>query len=208
MTGWQAKCAEVFLSIFVHMLIFMLGNNEYKNKFYNYFVYYSICYILVIKERYCFLSSFVNCLLVFCQMAETYLKIFVLYCIFYSECNFLHSERLKLHGEPVDLLPHVLLRKYIAYARKYVPSPRLSSAAAKVLQHFYLELRRQHQTLDATPVTTRQLESLIRLTQVGLVLFSYDDGALELDKKMYCSNSIYMCLNSLISSLGHYFRFI
>ncbi|KAG8263584.1 DNA replication licensing factor mcm8 [Homalodisca vitripennis] len=75
------------------------------------------------------------------------------------------SERLKLNGESVDLLPHVLLRKYIAYARKYVPAPRLSAGAAKVLQHFYLELRKQHQTLDATPVTTRQLESLIRLTQ-------------------------------------------
>lgn len=83
--------------------------------------------------------------------------------------NGFHSERLKLHGEPIDLLPHVLLRKYIAYARKYVPSPRLSSAAAKVLQHFYLELRRQHQTMDATPVTTRQLESLIRLTQVEYI---------------------------------------
>lgn len=80
--------------------------------------------------------------------------------------SLLRSEKLKLHGEKVDLLPHVLLRKYIAYARKYVPTPCLSAAAAKVLQHFYLELRRQHQTQDATPVTTRQLESLIRLTQV------------------------------------------
>lgn len=78
-----------------------------------------------------------------------------------------YSERLKANGEQLDILPHVLLRKYIAYARKYVPSPRLSAQAAQVLQHFYLELRRQHQTQDATPVTTRQLESLIRLTQVG-----------------------------------------
>lgn len=77
-----------------------------------------------------------------------------------------YSERLKANGEQLDLLPHVLLRKYIAYARKYVASPRLSAQAAQVLQHFYLELRRQHQTQDTTPVTTRQLESLIRLTQV------------------------------------------
>lgn len=32
-------------------------------------------------------------------------------------------------------------------------------------QAFYLELRKQHQTQDSTPITTRQLESLIRLTE-------------------------------------------
>lgn len=32
-------------------------------------------------------------------------------------------------------------------------------------QDFYLELRKQHQTRDSTPITTRQLESLIRLTE-------------------------------------------
>ena len=32
-------------------------------------------------------------------------------------------------------------------------------------QNFYLDLRRQHQTQDSTPITTRQLESLIRLTE-------------------------------------------
>lgn len=58
------------------------------------------------------------------------------------------------------------MRKYIAYAKKYVPNPHLSSGAAQILQNFYLDLRKQHHTLDATPITTRQLESLIRLTQV------------------------------------------
>lgn len=69
-------------------------------------------------------------------------------------------------ADNIDLLPYPLLRKYIAYARKYVPTPRLSAEAAKVLQNFYLELRQQQQTLDCTSITTRQLESLIRLTQV------------------------------------------
>lgn len=32
-------------------------------------------------------------------------------------------------------------------------------------QNFYLELRKRHQTRDSTPITTRQLESLIRLTE-------------------------------------------
>ena len=75
------------------------------------------------------------------------------------------SERLKVSSnEDFDPIPHVLLRKYIAYARKYV-TPKLSSEAAKVIQDFYLELRKQRQSGNTTPITTRQLESLIRLTE-------------------------------------------
>lgn len=43
--------------------------------------------------------------------------------------------------------------------------PSLSPEAAKVLQRFYLELRKHHKDNDCTPITTRQLESLIRLTE-------------------------------------------
>lgn len=75
------------------------------------------------------------------------------------------SERLKLvPGESIDPIPHQLLRKYIGYARQYV-YPRLSAEAARVLQDFYLELRKQSQRLSSSPITTRQLESLIRLTE-------------------------------------------
>ncbi|KAM8947570.1 DNA helicase MCM8 [Pelodytes ibericus] len=74
-------------------------------------------------------------------------------------------ERLKLRpGEHLDAIPHQLLRKYIAYARQYV-QPHLTPEAAQVLQNFYLELRKQNQGIDSTPITTRQLESLIRLTE-------------------------------------------
>lgn len=74
-------------------------------------------------------------------------------------------------GEHFDPLPHQLLRKYVGYARHYV-SPKLSIEAAQVLQEFYLELRRQNQGPDSTPITTRQLESLIRLTEVIVHVFS------------------------------------
>uniref|UniRef100_A0A803SNX2 DNA helicase MCM8 n=1 Tax=Anolis carolinensis TaxID=28377 RepID=A0A803SNX2_ANOCA len=75
------------------------------------------------------------------------------------------SERLKVvPGESFDPIPHQLLRKYVGYARQYV-HPRLSPEAAQVLQQFYLELRQQSQRADSTPITTRQLESLIRLTE-------------------------------------------
>uniref|UniRef100_A0A3B4DI58 DNA helicase MCM8 n=1 Tax=Pygocentrus nattereri TaxID=42514 RepID=A0A3B4DI58_PYGNA len=75
------------------------------------------------------------------------------------------SERLKVFpGENLDPIPHQLLRKYVGYARHYV-HPSLSAEAAQVLQDFYLELRKQNQSADSTPITTRQLESLIRLTE-------------------------------------------
>ncbi|KAJ1960277.1 DNA replication licensing factor mcm8 [Dispira parvispora] len=66
--------------------------------------------------------------------------------------------------ESLDLVPPPLLRKYIAYARKYV-QPRLSKDATEVLQEFYLKLRTNRQSVDSTPITTRQLESLIRLAE-------------------------------------------
>lgn len=56
----------------------------------------------------------------------------------------------------LDHIPHQLLRKYIAYARKYV-KPRLSTAAKNVLRSFYLKLRSDHQSADSTPITTRQV---------------------------------------------------
>ncbi|XP_036980330.1 DNA helicase MCM8 [Acanthopagrus latus] len=75
------------------------------------------------------------------------------------------SERLQIPaGEIVDAIPACLLRKYISYARQYV-HPTLSPEAAQTIQEFYLSLRSQSHTADSTPITTRQLESLIRLTE-------------------------------------------
>uniref|UniRef100_A0A3P9K0Q7 DNA helicase MCM8 n=1 Tax=Oryzias latipes TaxID=8090 RepID=A0A3P9K0Q7_ORYLA len=75
------------------------------------------------------------------------------------------SERLQVPaGQTLDLIPACLLRKYISYARQYV-HPTLSPEAAQTLQDFYLSLRSQACSADSTPITTRQLESLIRLTE-------------------------------------------
>ncbi|KAF9100774.1 DNA replication licensing factor mcm8 [Mortierella sp. GBA35] len=75
------------------------------------------------------------------------------------------SERLRMTSEDqLELIPLPLLRKYIAYARQYV-HPRLSPEAASTLQDFYLMLRTKHRSPDGTPVTTRQLESLIRMAE-------------------------------------------
>lgn len=61
-------------------------------------------------------------------------------------------------------LPGALLRKYIAYARTYV-FPRMSKPAAEILQKFYLQLRDRSTSGDGTPITARQLESLVRLAE-------------------------------------------
>ena len=42
---------------------------------------------------------------------------------------------------------------------------RMSKPAADILQKFYLRLRDQNTSADGTPITARQLESLVRLAE-------------------------------------------
>ncbi|ETO70854.1 hypothetical protein F441_12578 [Phytophthora nicotianae CJ01A1] len=80
------------------------------------------------------------------------------------------SHRLRQNASEYSMnpVPLYFVRKFIAYARRYV-HPRLSSEAAAVLQKKYLELRSagegQQNPTDSIPITTRQLESMIRLSQ-------------------------------------------
>jgi DNA helicase MCM8 len=55
------------------------------------------------------------------------------------------------------------MRLCIAYSRKFV-HPKLSQGAKDALQTYYLSLREKHSG-DGAPITTRQLEALIRLSQ-------------------------------------------
>jgi DNA helicase MCM8 len=65
----------------------------------------------------------------------------------------------------LDPVPHQIFRKYVAYARANC-HPVLSRDAAEVLQNFYVDLRKnQGSSSDAVPITMRQLESLVRLTE-------------------------------------------
>eukprot|EP00897_Mesotaenium_endlicherianum_P006340 jgi/Mesen1/5734/ME000029S05042 len=77
------------------------------------------------------------------------------------------TQRLKLDKDAdagFEALPPGLLRKYIAYARQHVV-PRLSQEAREVMQKFYLQLREHSNAADGTPITARQLESLVRLAE-------------------------------------------
>lgn len=74
-------------------------------------------------------------------------------------------ERIKQkHNEQSNNLPHVLMQKYIGYARKNI-NPTLTSEAAAELKTFYLNIRKVVHGIDYIPATIRQLEALIRLTQ-------------------------------------------
>ncbi|KAL2933827.1 putative DNA helicase MCM8 [Bienertia sinuspersici] len=41
----------------------------------------------------------------------------------------------------------------------------MTRSAAEILQNFYLELRDRNTSADGTPITARQLESLVRLAE-------------------------------------------
>jgi DNA helicase MCM8 len=111
-------------------------------------------------------------------------------------------EWLKLRpGETMDFLPHQLFRKYLMYARKYVRS-RLTPSSASVLQKFYLDLRRQHQLHDCTPITTRQLESLIRLTEARAKL-ELREEATEKDAQDVVDIMKYSMVDTLSDGYGN-----
>ncbi len=85
----------------------------------------------------------------------------------------LASYVLEAHTNMEKFRPEIepeLLRKYIAYARKYV-RPRLTPQAKKLLKEFYVEMRNtalhysSQEGAKPIPITTRQLEALIRLTE-------------------------------------------
>lgn len=60
-----------------------------------------------------------------------------------------------------------LLRKYIAYARKEI-HPKLTNEAINVLQEFYVGMRGSASDEDSpVPITARQLEALVRLSEAS-----------------------------------------
>ncbi|EZG44854.1 putative DNA replication licensing factor MCM5 [Gregarina niphandrodes] len=65
-------------------------------------------------------------------------------------------------------IPTLLLRKYLSYCRTKC-YPALSPTAAKMLENFYVEVRadakRSTKTRSQIPITVRQLESIVRLSE-------------------------------------------
>ena len=85
-----------------------------------------------------------------------------------EEDQLLASHILDVHAgnlKAKNVIPPELLKKYIAYARKYV-FPKLSEEAKNVLQDFFIEMRKKYsEKADTVPITARQLEALIRISE-------------------------------------------
>lgn len=82
----------------------------------------------------------------------------------FDEINSSLKERLSQFSKTNEYISPAELRKYIAYAKKYVSSPILSNEAKEMLQQFFIELRSRNLSYGI-PITVRQLESCIRLAQ-------------------------------------------
>eukprot|EP00929_Paragymnodinium_shiwhaense_P019360 TRINITY_DN13231_c0_g2_i1.p1 TRINITY_DN13231_c0_g2~~TRINITY_DN13231_c0_g2_i1.p1 ORF type:complete len:819 (-),score=149.19 TRINITY_DN13231_c0_g2_i1:231-2687(-) len=74
-------------------------------------------------------------------------------------------ERCSAKAGTKAVLPTELLIAYIKYAKRYV-EPELSKGAKEMIKQFYLERRKaQHASSGELPITPRQLEAVIRLSQ-------------------------------------------
>ncbi|MCX8205747.1 MAG: AAA family ATPase, partial [Candidatus Micrarchaeota archaeon] len=68
--------------------------------------------------------------------------------------------------EDEKVIPRDMLRKYIAYARKNI-SPTLTAAAMDRIQEYYVQMRKLGKSQGAVPVTARQIEGLIRMSEAA-----------------------------------------
>ncbi|MBI2651924.1 minichromosome maintenance protein MCM [Candidatus Woesearchaeota archaeon] len=79
---------------------------------------------------------------------------------------------LTLHQSPDVNEPEIstnILRKYIAYARQKV-SPKLTDGALEEIKDFYLRMRKSgggEGGIRAIPISARQLEALVRLSEAS-----------------------------------------
>lgn len=85
------------------------------------------------------------------------------------------SHILKLHQTPDIFEPEIsteFLRKYIAYAKQKI-NPRINNDALLEIKDFYLRMRSSGGTeegIKAIPISARQLEALVRLTEASAKL--------------------------------------
>ena len=79
---------------------------------------------------------------------------------------------LALHQSPDMQEPEIsteILKKYVAYARQKV-SPRLTDGALEEIKEFYLKMRKSGGSeggIKAIPISVRQLEALVRLSEAS-----------------------------------------
>jgi DNA replication licensing factor MCM2 len=67
-------------------------------------------------------------------------------------------------ADAVEPIPQETLKKYIAYAKRFV-KPKLSSGDLPKISQVYAELRRESVTREGMPVAVRHVESIIRMSE-------------------------------------------
>lgn len=77
----------------------------------------------------------------------------------------------------------------------------MSEAAAKELGDFYLELRKHSHSADGTPITARQLESLVRLAEARARL-ELRETITQHDAKVWAKDSLFSELSVMYSSIN------
>ena len=94
-------------------------------------------------------------------------------------------------------IPLDILRKYIAYSRARL-APKMSKEAEQKLEQFYIRMRKQAYDTEAPiPITARQLESLIRLSEARARARLSDTVTVEdadrvINLMTYCLKSVYI----------------
>jgi replicative DNA helicase Mcm len=94
-------------------------------------------------------------------------------------------------------IPLDLLRKYIAYSRARL-APKMSNEAEQKLEQFYIRMRKQAYDTEAPiPITVRQLESLIRLSEARARArlsntVTVEDADRVINLMTYCLKSVYI----------------
>ena len=76
-----------------------------------------------------------------------------------------HGES-QIQSSDVQVVPVEFLRKYVSYARRTV-KPILSQEAADKIKDFYVKLREKGKADRAVPITPRQIEGLIRMSEAS-----------------------------------------
>ncbi len=77
-----------------------------------------------------------------------------------------HQEAAELSAKDSRPVDADFLRKYIAYARRYI-RPKLTDEAKKRIKEYYVKLRKMGAETGTVPITPRYLEGLIRLAEAS-----------------------------------------
>ena len=104
--------------------------------------------------------------------------------------------RLHQHNTENPDVPTKLLRKYIAYARQRI-EPKLTDGAIEELQEYYIKTRSSAaaEGVKAIPISARQLEGLVRLSEASAKLRLSDkvlkkDGKKAIELMDYCLRQV------------------